>query len=51
MNYTEGQKYIEDMNLKGKMDNSIHIAWATGGNLVPEEIRKTYLKTYLVKDK
>ena len=24
------------------MGNATHIAWATGGNLVPEEVRRQY---------
>lgn len=40
-------KYLEKYNLNSKMDNAVHIAWATGGRLVPEEIRKEYKNTYL----
>ena len=29
------------------MQNAVHIAWATGGSLVPEEIREEYKNTYL----
>ena len=43
----ETKAYIEKMNLGEKMKNAIHIPWATGGNLVPEEIRKQYMETYL----
>ena len=32
---------------KEKLENAVQIAWATGGRLVPEEIRKVYLKTCL----
>ena len=48
LNYPEGRKYVDDMNLKDKLANSIHIAWATGGNLVPEDIRKSYLEAFLI---
>lgn len=43
----EGKQYIEKMNLGDKMKNAIHLPWATGGNLVPEEIRQQYMETYL----
>lgn len=35
--------YVESHGLTDKMANAVHIAWATGGCLVPEEIRKEYL--------
>lgn len=41
------QKYLLDNHLMGSMQNAVHIAWATGGSLVPEEIRKEYKNTYL----
>ena len=41
------QKYIKDMGLEEKMVNAIHIPWATGGSLVPEDIREEYKNTYL----
>ena len=41
------QKYIEQHNLTQRMPHAIHIAWATGGALVPEEIREQYQHTYL----
>jgi len=43
----EGKAYIIEHQLKDKMNNSVHIAWATGGSLVPEEINKVFLETYL----
>ncbi len=43
----EMQKYIKDNALTDKMQNAVHIPWATGGSLVPEEIRKEYMQTYL----
>ena len=39
-----GQKYIENNNLKNKMKNVSHIAWATGGSMVPKDVMETYYK-------
>ncbi len=41
--------YLKDNHLIDKMEQASHIAWATGGSLVPEEIRKEYKDTYLDK--
>ena len=43
----EWREYIEAHGLAEKMKNAVHIAWATGGRLVPEEIRKEYIATHL----
>lgn len=40
-----GKKYMEDNALKDKMKGSCHIAWATGGSMVPEEVMNSYYKT------
>lgn len=41
-----GRGYIEAHGLAGRMSSAIHIPWATGGRLVPEEIRKEYIATH-----
>lgn len=41
------QKYIAAQGLTEKMDNATHIAWATGGRMVPQETREVYIKTGL----
>ncbi len=41
------KKYLEKHNLVEQMPQAIHIAWATGGRLVPEKIREQYKHTYL----
>lgn len=43
----EIQDYLEANQLRDKMNQATHIAWATGGSLVPEKIREEYKKTYL----
>lgn len=43
----ETLKYLEDNGLTDKMKQAAHIVWATGGSLVPENIREEYKKTYL----
>lgn len=41
------KRYIEKAGLTDKMGQATHIAWATGGRMVPEETRQVYLKTGL----
>lgn len=43
----ETLNYLEQNHLTGKMDKSTHIAWATGGSLVPDAVREEYKNTYL----
>lgn len=37
------KRYIEEKNLTGKMKQATHIAWATGGCMVPQKTREEYL--------
>ena len=41
------QVYIKKMGLEDKMANATHIPWATGGSLVPQDIREEYMHTHL----
>lgn len=43
----ETKKYLKKYNIDSLMEKSVHIVWATGGRLVPEEIREEYKNTYL----
>lgn len=43
----EIQAYIQEKGLSDVMQNATHIPWATGGSLVPAEIREEYMHTYL----
>ena len=36
--------YVEKMGVKDRIGQATHIAWATGGLMVPEETRASYLK-------
>lgn len=44
--YESCKKYLQENNLLDKVDNITHIAWATGGNLVPNEIMEEYLNRH-----
>ena len=41
------EKYIASQGLTDKMANATHIAWSTGGRMVPQETRENYIKTGL----
>lgn len=43
----EIKQYLKQYDLENKIQHATHIAWATGGRLVPEEIREEYKNTYL----
>ncbi len=43
----EGRAWLQQAGLAGKLDQAAHIVWATGGALVPEDIRKAYLEETL----
>ena len=46
--YKELEQYCMEHNLSlDKLQNTTHIVWATGGNLVPENIMEQYLNTAL----
>ncbi len=46
--YSNAKTYCEINNLSAeKLKNATHIAWATGGKMIPENIYEEYLKTYL----
>ena len=36
--------YLRSNNLMDKLPNAVHIVWATGGSLVPDDIRIEYMK-------
>lgn len=42
---SELEPYLEEDGRREKMKHAVHIAWATGGGLVPEKIREEYIRT------
>lgn len=45
--YKETRDYIKEQGLQDKMAGAVHIAWATGGSMVPESVREEYKNTCL----
>lgn len=43
----EGRQFLASHGLEQNMEQAVHIAWATGGSLVPEEIRRQYYEKSL----
>ena len=44
VNSEVGQAYIKAKNLTDKMENATHIAWATGGSMVPDKDREAFIE-------
>lgn len=42
LNTENGQAYLEKYNLVDKMANATHIAWATGGSMMPDNYKQAY---------
>ena len=36
-------EYVRREHLEAVMPDAVHVVWATGGSLVPEETRKEYM--------
>ena len=45
------ENHLAENHLASLMQDAVHIVWATGGSLVPEEIREEYKNTYLEPEK
>ena len=41
--FEEGREYLEKHDLLDKVNNINHICWATGGNLIPDDVIQEYL--------
>lgn len=37
-------EYLKEQGLEDKMEKASHIVWATGGSLVPEDVRESYIQ-------
>ena len=48
LRYPETRAYCEENGLTpGRLKNAVQIAWATGGRMIPEDIRQKYLETVI----
>lgn len=47
MRHAESRAYVEANLTEEAMTHAVHIAWATGGRLVPEDVRQNYMVQYL----
>jgi len=46
--YEDTARYCKEQGLTSEvLENSTRIAWATGGVMIPDEIKKKYLETYI----
>lgn len=41
---TNGRYFLQKHHLLDKMEQATHLVWATGGSMVPQEMRQDYLK-------
>ncbi|MFS0603822.1 D-serine ammonia-lyase [Peribacillus frigoritolerans] len=44
LSQSDGGNYLKENNIQGKLKNASHIIWATGGSMVPKEVREEYLR-------
>lgn len=43
MGSAEGQAYLKEHNLVDKLENATHIAWGTGGSMVPDADKEAFI--------
>lgn len=44
LNTQEGQSYIQEHHLQDKLENATHIAWGTGGSMVPAKDKEAFIQ-------